>query len=164
MTKTLSEKHTLLSSQMDQIIHDANAEITSLRNKVSELQVDHDSLRAKNYEMSNAIMEKARAHAKTQKDFDNLKKQMLQHDVRSAAAEAADWTPSTSRMSQHPSHQSSNYGYHPSGNVNRQHMEQIHRHQRSGSSSSGEKHNVGGSLSQRQYAQPNWNNRGRGAP
>ena len=56
------------------------------------LQFDHDSLRSKHHELNINYTEKARAHARTQKMYDALKKQMLQHEVHFAAADAAEVT------------------------------------------------------------------------
>lgn len=61
-----------------------------MANNAVALQVDHDSLRTKHHELGNMYTEKLRAQARTQKMYDALKKQMLQHDVQSAAADAAD--------------------------------------------------------------------------
>lgn len=56
------------------------------------LQIDHEGLRNKYHDLNDIYGEKVRAHARTQKLYDTLKKQMLQLDVQDAAADAVSNT------------------------------------------------------------------------
>lgn len=40
LAKSLTEKYTVLSTQMDKVVHDANAEIANLRDKLQSMTVE----------------------------------------------------------------------------------------------------------------------------
>jgi E3 ubiquitin-protein ligase CCNP1IP1 len=93
---------------MDKIIHDANGEISNLRNKMSsthfymdfeknpllicaaDMQVDQDSLRRKNEELIQALREKSRKHLQTQELYDKLKRRAMLGQVQNAASDAVE--------------------------------------------------------------------------
>ncbi|KAI9728185.1 MAG: hypothetical protein M1828_004646 [Chrysothrix sp. TS-e1954] len=105
LAKTLTEKHDSVSSQMDQIIHDANNEISKLRKRLSAISIDNDGLRAAHNDLKNAYKDKTKAHTRAQKQYDSLKKQSLQLDVQYAAANAAEETlNSTGQRTMDPRH------------------------------------------------------------
>lgn len=54
------------------------------------MQQEQDTLRKNNDELLEAYNEKVKSNRKSQALYDNLKKRMLQSDVQSAAADAAD--------------------------------------------------------------------------
>ncbi|TVY13576.1 E3 ubiquitin-protein ligase [Lachnellula arida] len=90
MAKNLSEKYSSLNLQMDKIINDANSEISNLRNKVSNMQIDQDSSRRKNEELLQALREKSRKHMQTQELYDKLKRRAMLGQVQNAASDAVD--------------------------------------------------------------------------
>ncbi|TVY33995.1 E3 ubiquitin-protein ligase [Lachnellula subtilissima] len=92
MAKNLSEKYSSLNLQMDKIISDANSEISNLRSKVSNMQVDQDSFRRKNEELFQALREKTRKHLQTQELYDKLKRRAMLGQVQNAASDAVDQT------------------------------------------------------------------------
>lgn len=44
LARSLTDKYSTLSSQMDKIIHDANSEILGLRDKLSGMHSSHDRI------------------------------------------------------------------------------------------------------------------------
>ncbi|KAI9787420.1 MAG: hypothetical protein M1835_002687 [Candelina submexicana] len=90
LAKTLTDKYTTLSSQMDKIIHDANTEISSLHNKLSSLQLEQTDLQKKNHELVEAFREKSRKHIQTQELYDKLKRRTLLSQVQNAASDTVD--------------------------------------------------------------------------
>lgn len=109
MAKTLRDKYTSLNGQAEKIVHDANSEISSLRNQMSsmhsccqncqtpadfstDMQVDQDNLREKHEELINAYREKNRKLLLTQELYDKLKKRSMLGQVQNAASDAVDYT------------------------------------------------------------------------
>ncbi|RDL29719.1 Cyclin [Venustampulla echinocandica] len=92
LAKNLSEKYSALNLQMDKIIHDANSEISNLRSKISNLQVELDGVRRKNEDLTQAMREKTRKHLQTQEMFDKLKRRSMLGQVQNAASDAVDDT------------------------------------------------------------------------
>ncbi|KAI9821891.1 MAG: hypothetical protein M1827_002473 [Pycnora praestabilis] len=92
LAKTLTEKYTNMSTQMDKIIHDANSEISSLHNKLSALELDQDNLQKKNHELVEAFREKSRKHLQTQELYNKLKRRTLLAQVQTAASDSVDQT------------------------------------------------------------------------
>ncbi|KAG9229357.1 cyclin B1 interacting protein-like protein 1 [Amylocarpus encephaloides] len=88
--KNLGEKYGSLSLQLDKIINNANSEISSLRNQVSNLHVEKDALRRKNEELSLAFREKSRKYLQTQEMFDKMKRRSMLGHVQGAAADAVE--------------------------------------------------------------------------
>ncbi|TVY81257.1 E3 ubiquitin-protein ligase CCNB1IP1 [Lachnellula suecica] len=92
LAKNLSEKYSSLNLQMDKIINDANSEISNLRNKVSGMQVDQESVRRKNQELVEALREKSRKNSQIQEMYDKLKRRAMLGQVQNAASDAVDHT------------------------------------------------------------------------
>ncbi|PMD30578.1 hypothetical protein L207DRAFT_473535 [Hyaloscypha variabilis F] len=90
LAKNLTDKYASLNTQMDKIIHDANGEISNLRNKMSSMQFDQDGLRRKNEELVQAIREKSRKQLQTQELYDKLKRRAMLGEVQNAALDAVD--------------------------------------------------------------------------
>lgn len=104
--KNLGGKYSALNLQMDKIIHNANSEISSLRTQMSsrwtlqqvlfrllislDLQIEKDSLRNKNEELSHAFREKTRKHLQTQEMFDKMKRRSMLGHVQNAASDAVE--------------------------------------------------------------------------
>ncbi|CAL3962740.1 unnamed protein product [Diplocarpon coronariae] len=92
VAKNLTDKYNILSTQIDKIVHDANSEVSNLRNKISDLQVNDDNLRRKNEEIMQALREKNRKHMQTQELYDKLKRRAMLGQVQDAASDAVDHT------------------------------------------------------------------------
>ncbi|KAK2627801.1 hypothetical protein QTJ16_002447 [Diplocarpon rosae] len=92
VAKNLTDKYNTLSTQVDKIVHDANSEVSSLRNKISELQINDENLRRKNEEVMQALREKTRKHMQTQELYDKLKRRAMLGQVQDAASDAVDHT------------------------------------------------------------------------
>ncbi|KAE9371736.1 hypothetical protein N431DRAFT_410726 [Stipitochalara longipes BDJ] len=90
LAKNLTDKYASLNTQMNKIIHDANGEISNLRNKMSNMQVDQDGLRRKNEELIQVVREKSRKQLQTQELYDKLKRRAMLGEVQNAALDAVD--------------------------------------------------------------------------
>ncbi|CAN9162433.1 unnamed protein product [Alternaria sp. RS040] len=90
LAKGLTDKYDTLSQQMDQLIHDANAQIKSLQDKMQAMQAEQEALETKNFELAKAYKEKTIAHQRVQNHYQALKGQVnLTHVARAAGDEAA---------------------------------------------------------------------------
>jgi len=92
--------------QLDHLIHNANSEISHLKNKLASkhtacpalltplthaaFEIEHHSLMRKNHELIEAYNEKARSNARSQAAYDTLKKRLLKSSFESAAADAVE--------------------------------------------------------------------------
>ncbi|KAH8602068.1 hypothetical protein B0O99DRAFT_561201, partial [Bisporella sp. PMI_857] len=92
LAKNLTDKYTYLNTQMDKIIHDANGEISNMRDRMSALAVDQENLRRKNEELIQAYREKCRKQLQTQELYDKLKRRTMLVHVQDAASDAVDHT------------------------------------------------------------------------
>lgn len=66
IAKSLTEKYANLSTQLDKVIHEANSEISRLRDKVAVMTNAEEELRRKNHELMEGWREKGRKLAQTQ--------------------------------------------------------------------------------------------------
>lgn len=92
LAKSLTDKYSTLNTQMDKIIHDANSEISSLRNKIISMSTDQDALRRKNEELNHHLREKNKKLLQTQELYDKMKRRGLLDQVQTAASNAVDDT------------------------------------------------------------------------
>ncbi|CAG8979840.1 hypothetical protein HYALB_00002612 [Hymenoscyphus albidus] len=90
LLKNLGGKYAALNLQMDKIIHNANSEISNLRNLMSSLQIEKESLRNKNDELSQAFREKCRKQLQTQETLDKIKRRSMLGHVQNAASDAVE--------------------------------------------------------------------------
>ncbi|KKY36006.1 putative e3 ubiquitin-protein ligase ccnb1ip1 [Diaporthe ampelina] len=90
--KVLTSRYSELSASLDNIIGDANAQLTALQNKVASMDLDNDSLRRKNEELSQAYKEKNRKLLQTQELYDKLKRKAMLGHIQDAASDAVDTT------------------------------------------------------------------------
>ncbi|CAM1511076.1 Fc.00g085890.m01.CDS01 [Cosmosporella sp. VM-42] len=90
--KTLTEKYSNLSIQLDKTVNDANAEIDGLQNKFSSLATEQDALRRKNEELNQAYREKTRKLLQTQELYDKVKRKAEMGHIQRAASDAVDST------------------------------------------------------------------------
>ncbi|KZF19314.1 hypothetical protein L228DRAFT_214835, partial [Xylona heveae TC161] len=77
LSKSLTEKYTVLSNQMDKLIHDANSEISNMQHRFSALSVEQDDLQRKHHEVIEALREKSRKCIQLQELYDKLKRRTL---------------------------------------------------------------------------------------
>lgn len=91
LAKGLTEKYNTLSQQMDQLIHDANAQIKALQDKMQAMQADLVELESKNHGFAEAFKEKTKAHQRTQNLYQALKAQVMASHVAHAAGDEAEF-------------------------------------------------------------------------
>ncbi|ATZ55646.1 hypothetical protein BCIN_12g02200 [Botrytis cinerea B05.10] len=92
LAKSLTDKYSTLDSQMDKIIHDANSEISNLRNKMQGMNSDNDALRRKNEELHHDLRERNKKLLQTQELYDKMKRRGMLDQVQTAASNAVDDT------------------------------------------------------------------------
>ncbi|USP74319.1 hypothetical protein yc1106_01593 [Curvularia clavata] len=92
LAKGLTEKYNTLNQQMDQLIHDANAQIKALQDKMQAMQAELAELESKNHGFAEAFKEKTRAHQRTQQLYQALKAQVMASHVAHAAGDEAEHT------------------------------------------------------------------------
>ncbi|KAL1642374.1 hypothetical protein SLS58_005448 [Diplodia intermedia] len=92
LAKSLTEKYAMLNSQMDKVVHDANAEIAGLRDKLQAAQQEQRRLDDEMHKMADAYREKAKTQAHLHKVYTQLKAQVLAGQVASAASDDAEAT------------------------------------------------------------------------
>ncbi|KAK7537514.1 cyclin [Phyllosticta citribraziliensis] len=92
LAKSLTEKYSDLNAQMDKVVHDANAEIGSLRDKMQVVYQEKKRLEEENLKMAEAYREKAKSQANLQRLYNQLKAQVLTGQVAMAASEDAEAT------------------------------------------------------------------------
>ncbi|KAF2002949.1 hypothetical protein P154DRAFT_520703 [Amniculicola lignicola CBS 123094] len=97
LAKSLTEKYAGLNQQMDQLIHDANAQIKMLQDKLHSKGADVASLEQKLLDLNDAFREKSRALQHVQKLYQSLKAQVMASHVATAAGDEADFTLQTAR-------------------------------------------------------------------
>ncbi|KAJ9628057.1 hypothetical protein H2203_003279 [Taxawa tesnikishii (nom. ined.)] len=86
MAKNFTEKYATLSTQLDNVISDANSEIMGLRDKLSALHLEKKNLEQKNHELAGAFKEKSRAQQRLQTLYQRVKSQMNAAQMEDAAA------------------------------------------------------------------------------
>ncbi|KAK2754791.1 hypothetical protein FQN54_006684 [Arachnomyces sp. PD_36] len=144
--KTLTEKYGTLSTQMDKVVHDANTEISSLQARISDMQLGQDQLHKKNQELVEMYREKSKKHTQVTNLYNLLKSRAMRSQIQSAASDSVAHTlesfsgPRTDSNSFPDLHQSlSSHTPMPRANqhgqfpIDHNGVEQIHRHQKSGS-------------------------------
>jgi E3 ubiquitin-protein ligase CCNP1IP1 len=113
LAKSLTDKYATLNTQMEKIIHDANSEISNLRNKMIgkvirapmwilvltlflteniAMSADQDALRRKNEELGQSLRDKNRKLLQTQELYDKMKRRGMLDQVQNAASNAVDDT------------------------------------------------------------------------
>ncbi|ETS83819.1 hypothetical protein PFICI_05695 [Pestalotiopsis fici W106-1] len=93
VSKALADKYTTLTVDLDKVISEANAQITTLNNKVSRTQdmdLDQQALRRKNEELALALKEKNKKLMQTQELYDKLKRRAMMGQMQHAAEDAVD--------------------------------------------------------------------------
>ncbi|MCJ1391539.1 hypothetical protein MMC18_004403 [Xylographa bjoerkii] len=90
LAKSLTDKFGNVNAQMDKIIHDANAEIDSLTQKITQLHMEQDKLKTENTKLAVAFRDKSRKHQQTQELYDRLKRKEMTAATQSAAFDSVD--------------------------------------------------------------------------
>ncbi|CZT07144.1 related to lactose regulatory protein [Rhynchosporium graminicola] len=90
LAKSLTDKYSMLNNQVDKLVHEANEQITTLQDKVTNMQADQESLVRRNEEIANALREKNRKHLQTQELYDKLKRRSMLSQVQDAASDEVD--------------------------------------------------------------------------
>lgn len=106
LARSLTDKYSTLSTQMDKVIDDANAEISSLRNRLEGafactvvthiqltsvgLQLQQQELEKKNQELVKHFREKSKKHQQLQGQYQKIKQQQFAAGIESAADHEAD--------------------------------------------------------------------------
>ncbi|MCJ1283246.1 hypothetical protein MMC26_002574 [Xylographa opegraphella] len=90
LAKSLTDKFGNVNAQMDKIIHDANAEIDSLTQKITQLHMEQDNLKTEHTKLAIAFRDKSRKHQQTQELYDRLKRKEMTAATQSAAFDSVD--------------------------------------------------------------------------
>ncbi|KAI9375510.1 cyclin [Aspergillus egyptiacus] len=143
--KTLTDKYTNLNTQMDKVIHNSNTEISTLQGKLADMQAAQEQLRKKNQELVEMYREKCKKFSQITNLYNLLKSRAMQSQMQTAAASQAIHSlevprPDPARLA------SNNLGvtappqtpsiYQRTFTTDLDGVEQLHRHQRSGTGSS----------------------------
>ncbi|PWY68421.1 cyclin [Aspergillus heteromorphus CBS 117.55] len=149
LAKTLTEKYATLNAQMDKVIHNANSEISTLQARISDMQATQDQLHKKNQELVDMYREKCKKFAQMTNLYNLLKSRAMRSQMQTAASDTVSQAlnslavsrgdqpvlvpklPGASALPQTPSTRQSNT--YP---VSQEGVEQLDRHQRSGTGSS----------------------------
>ncbi|KAL4803868.1 hypothetical protein BDV18DRAFT_40160 [Aspergillus unguis] len=144
--KTLTDKYTNLNTQLDKVVHNANKEIATLQSRLGDMQAAQEQLRKKNQELADMYREKCKKFTQITHLYNILKTRAMKSQMQTAAAsEAVDSVepprngltglamrnigvsapPQTPSTFQQRTYQ-----------VDLEGVEQLHRHQRSGTGSS----------------------------
>ncbi|KEQ73517.1 hypothetical protein M436DRAFT_14149, partial [Aureobasidium namibiae CBS 147.97] len=90
MAKNLADRYANLNSQMDNVIKDANSEISGLRDRLERMHVEKKTLEQKNQELIKAFSEKSKAHQRLTKLYQRAKGTQNAEQMRYAAADDVD--------------------------------------------------------------------------
>ncbi|RVD84039.1 uncharacterized protein DFL_005807 [Arthrobotrys flagrans] len=86
------EKFNQLSTQFDNVIHEANTEINALQEKLKALTIENETISRKNHELGEALREKSRKQIEIQERYDRLKRKSLVSHVQTEATISAERT------------------------------------------------------------------------
>ncbi|KAJ5756732.1 Zinc finger RING-type [Penicillium manginii] len=149
--KSLTEKYAGLSTQMDKVIHNANSEIATLHEKVSDLQDSREQLEKKNQELINLNRERSKKLTQITNLYNILKARAMRTQLQNAASDTVTQTINTFTSRTEPAEQTAHANNHtypkvrttsgsgpktPVFPMSPEGVEQLHRYQRSGTGSS----------------------------
>ncbi|OQD98077.1 hypothetical protein PENSOL_c010G05440 [Penicillium solitum] len=145
--KTLTEKYANLNTQMDKVIHNANTEILSLQNKLSDMQSCQEDLQKKNQELNDMYRDKNNKLAQMTNLYNLLKARAMRSRMQTAASDTVSQTLSSlnapppasitrSEVPALPPAPVTRNPKTPTFPVNQDGVEQLHRYQRGGTGSS----------------------------
>ncbi|CAK48291.1 uncharacterized protein An11g00580 [Aspergillus niger] len=154
LAKTLTEKYTNLNTQLDKVVHNANSEISALQARISgqpvhNMEAAQDQLRKKNQELVDMYREKCKKFTQMTNLYNILKSRAMRSQMQTAATDTVSQALDSLTASRNnptglvPGHSESSRPPHTPMSrqlnvypVNQEGMEQLHRHQRSGTGSS----------------------------
>ncbi|KAI9792639.1 MAG: hypothetical protein M1833_001043 [Piccolia ochrophora] len=90
MAKNWNVKASELTADVENILNEANTEISGLQNKLAGLQLDKEGLERKHSEVVEALKEKTKKHRQTQELYDKLKRKTLYSQVQTATSEIVE--------------------------------------------------------------------------
>ncbi|KAL4996109.1 hypothetical protein BDV10DRAFT_196193 [Aspergillus recurvatus] len=146
--KSLADKYTNLNTQLDKVVHNASKEISSLQSRLVDMQAAQEQLRKENQELADMYREKCKKFTQITHLYNVPKSQAMGSQMQTAAASQAisyieaqahhnipgDLAIQSLRVSAPPQ---TSPGYqqrlYP---VDLEGVEELHRHQRSGTGSS----------------------------
>ncbi|KAF2018997.1 hypothetical protein BU24DRAFT_418582 [Aaosphaeria arxii CBS 175.79] len=150
LAKNLTDNYANLNQQMDQLIHDANAQIKLLQDKLVAMQAEQSSLEDKNHELIKAYREKNQSLQQVQKLYQSLKAQVMASHVAHAAGDEANFAVRSARgdrfISKIPGARISTEDGNRSGVENQRNGGAMHIRSRSGSSGNGGQQGRGGGI------------------
>ncbi|KAI7184833.1 hypothetical protein KC343_g9078 [Hortaea werneckii] len=92
LARSLTDKYSSLSTHLDKVIHEANSEITGLREKMAGMHMEQKALEEKNHQLVEAFREKSKTQQQLQKLYQTLKQQQLAAGMEIAADHDAEHT------------------------------------------------------------------------
>ncbi|KAL4943748.1 hypothetical protein BDV06DRAFT_234333 [Aspergillus oleicola] len=144
--KTLKEKYSNLNTQMDKVIHNANKEISTLKQRLVDMQMAQDQLCKKNQELADMYREKDKKFTQITYLYNVLKSRAMRSQMQTAAASQAinsleaprngAVNPALPTLGVSASPQAPSAYQQRAYPVDLDGVEQLHRHQRSGTGSS----------------------------
>ncbi|KAJ5195810.1 hypothetical protein N7449_006289 [Penicillium cf. viridicatum] len=174
--RTLTEKYANLNTQMDKVIHNANTEILSLQNKLSDMQSSQEDLQKKNQELNDMYRDKNNKLAQMTNLYNLLKARAMRSRMQTAASDTVSQTLSSlnaplpasitrSEVPALPPAPVTRNPKTPTFPVNQDGVEQLHRYQRSGTGSSkGARTRTPREAPMPPPARPNWDGRNSKGP
>ncbi|KAK0343142.1 hypothetical protein LTR91_026149 [Friedmanniomyces endolithicus] len=90
LARSLTDRYATLSSQMDKIIHDANSEITSLRDKLEAMHLDQKALEQKNHDLAEKYKGKSKQQQHLLRQYQLLKRGQETPGLEMAADQNAE--------------------------------------------------------------------------
>ncbi|RMY53743.1 hypothetical protein D0863_13852 [Hortaea werneckii] len=90
LARSLTDKYSSLSAHLDKVIHEANSEITGLREKLAGMHMEQKALEEKNHQLVEAFREKSKTQQQLQKLYQTLKQQQLAAGMELAADHDAE--------------------------------------------------------------------------
>ncbi|KAK0277463.1 hypothetical protein LTR91_006094 [Friedmanniomyces endolithicus] len=90
LARSLTDRYATLSSQMDKVIHDANSEITSLRDKLEATHLDQKALEQKNHDLAEKYKGKSKQQQQLLRQYQLLKRGQETPGLEMAADQNAE--------------------------------------------------------------------------
>ncbi|KAK0314958.1 hypothetical protein LTR82_012952 [Friedmanniomyces endolithicus] len=90
LARSLTDRYATLSSQMDKIVHDANSEITSLRDKLEAMHLDQKALEQKNHDLAEKYKGKSKQQQHLLRQYQLLKRGQETPGLEMAADQNAE--------------------------------------------------------------------------
>ncbi|PLB47515.1 cyclin [Aspergillus steynii IBT 23096] len=150
LAKTLTDKYATINTHMDKVIHNANTEISSLQTRLSDMQASQEQLQKKNQELVDLYRDKCKKLTQITNLYNLLKSRAMRSQMQTAASDTVSSAlntmgrsgnrppvsaPTTLLAASVPLQTPASFPQNTFP-VNQDGVEQIHRHQRSGTGSS----------------------------